>query len=463
MFGVRHCQPRDMAYIPSFEHDVFISYAHADNSDGERVSAFHRDLVHRLTTRLGARAFHKPQEWVFFDRCGLKAGDEFSPKLERSARRSAIMVSLISPSYLQAQFCISETEWFLESKRLARDPIERRLIPIVLNHTYEAALRQFPQFATDLLRGSLCTESASYETGSAGWNEVLDGLGRQISDHLQDARRKHGKVYVGQAFRAAESFRAGLVEELRGFLCIPEYAIFGQEDAVRAALAEAKLAVHFLGASGAEVADNAEAILLSLQHCTGKTIGYLPPGRQLSDDERQLIEQIRDHPQWTQPECTPTELAQILTRELESLRLPDPSTPIALACDKPDLNTVLQMGREIHTREGGAFTVATPDFLAESGSLAFIAWKKLLTKSASVVVYWGEGQKQYLDSNIARYLPAAKLGRAWYVSLAGTEAAGKRDWQPPDPDEEKIVDEEQAFTYERLRQFLERVRERARQ
>ena len=59
-----------MAYIPSFEHDIFISYAHADN-ETSRVSAFHRDLVQRLTIRLGARAFHKPKEWIFFDRFGL--------------------------------------------------------------------------------------------------------------------------------------------------------------------------------------------------------------------------------------------------------------------------------------------------------------------------------------------------------------------------------------------------------
>lgn len=452
-----------MAYVPSFEHDIFISYAHADNGSTERVTAFHRELVQRLTTRLGARAFHRPQDWVFFDRSGLKAGDEFSPRLERSARRSAVMISLLSPSYLQAPFCIRETEWFLDSKRLARDPIERRLIPIVLNHTGEDALRQFPQFASDLLRGSLCTPATAHEPGSAAWNEVLASLANQIADHLRDARRRHGAVYVGQPYKGAESFRAGLIDELRSFLCIPEYAIFGQEEAVRGALAEAKLAVHILGGSGAEAVDNAEAILLSLEHCLGKTVGYLPPGRELSVEERELIEQIQSHPQWTRPECTTTELAQILTRELESFRLPDPSIPLALACDKADLNTVLSMAREIHTREGGAFTVGTPEFLAEAGSLAFIAWKKLLTKSPSVIVYWRKGQKQYLDANVARYLPAAKLGWAWYVSLAGADAQEKRDWQPGDPDAEKIVDEDQAFNYERLLGFLNRIREKARQ
>jgi hypothetical protein len=455
-----------MAYVPTFDHDIFISYAHADNAAGERVRAFHHDLVQRLTTRLGARGFHRPQEWVFFDRLGLNAGDEFSPKLERASQRSAVMISLISPSYLQAPFCIRETEWFLESKRLARDPIERRLIPVILNHADEDALRQFPQFATALLRQSLCTPSAPVQPGSPEWNGVLETLGGQVADHLREARRQHGAVYVGQAYDAVEGFRAGLIDELRGFRCVPEYAIFGQEAAVKQALAEAKLAVHILGASGSEAVDIVEAILLSLEYCQGKTVGYLPPGQQLSDEERQLIAEIETNEgwslRWTRPECTPAELAQILPRELESFRLPDPSTPLALACDKADLNTVLGIAREIHAREGGAFSVGTPDFLAEPTSLAFVAWKKLLTKSPSVLVYWGDGQKRYLDANISRYLPAAKLGRAWYISLTGDETDSKREWQPGDTETEKIVNDQTAFDYERLRGFLNRVREKAR-
>ena len=80
-----------------------------------------------------------------------------------------------------------------------------------------------------------------------------------------------------------------------------------------------------------------------------------------------------------------------------------------------------------------------------------------------MLVYWGDGQKRYLDANIARYLPAAKLGRAWYISLTGDDADSKREWQPADTETEKILNDQAAFDYERLRGFLNRVRERARQ
>lgn len=455
-----------MAYVPSFENDIFISYAHADNSDTERVSAFHRDLLTRLTVRLGARAFHKPDEWVFFDRSGLNAGDQLSPKLERAARRSAAMISLLSPSYLQAPWCIREVEWFLESGRLARDPIERRLIPVLINPVRESDLAQFPQLGSDRLRSSLCSGSAAYTPGSPEWNRALENLADRLAEHLNAARRLHGAVYVGEAYAEAQELRAELVQELRGFRCIPENVIFSHEAPLKAALAEAKLAVHFLGDTAAEATNSIETIQWSLDYCPGKTVAFLPPGRSLAEDERQLVSSVRNHARWTQPECTPIELAQILTRELEAFRLPDPATPIVLACDQPDLATVRSIAREIHQHDHGAFAVATPDFLAEAGALSFIRWKKLLTKRQGVVVYWGRGHKDYLDANVNRYLPAAKLGRAWYVSLPpsveGSENQRKREWQPGDPETEIIIDEEQPFRYERLEAFLRRVRERAR-
>jgi hypothetical protein len=137
--------------------------------------------VQRLTETLGARAFHKPKEWVFFDQTGLKTGDEFSPKLERAARRSAVMISRLSNSYLQAHWCIRETEWLDEAARLARDPIERRLIPLVLNPLDLAALRNFPRFQK-LLRGDV-------NPGR------LESLTTEITTHLNAARLLHGSVF----------------------------------------------------------------------------------------------------------------------------------------------------------------------------------------------------------------------------------------------------------------------------
>lgn len=452
-----------MAYVPSFEHDLFISYAHADNAGTGRVTAFHKDLVARIQSRLGNRAFHKPKEWVFFDQISLQRGDEFHPKLERAARRSAVMISLVSESYTQAKYCVKETEWFLDSQRLARDQIERRLIPLVLVHTREEELRRHPQLATELLRGSLCNERKGFEPGSDEWNEVLEGLASDIASHLREARQQHGAIFVGQVYGAGESFREKLVGELRGFRCIPE-GVVTHEDSLKQALAEAKLAVHFLGDSNEEVSNSLDILAWSLEHCPGKTVGLVPSGRQLAGAEIEALEQIRSHStwsaKWTQPQGTVVELAGMIAAELEAFRLPDAATPIGLACDLADLEIVRGIAREIHEKEKDAFRVETPDFLANPKALAASEWKKFRTKRQGVVVYWANGQKQRLDQSVGGPLAAA-LERAWYVSLVGPDAEEKQRWQPLDRETEKIVDPEKHFDHAKLQAFLQRVKEKA--
>lgn len=434
-----------MAYVPSFEHDVFISYSHADNKD-KRVTAFRDSLVQRLTSRLGSRAFHKPEEWVFFDQTGLRTGDEFSPKLERAARRSAVMISLLSESYLQAKWCKKETEWFEDAGRLARDPIERRLIPLIVDRPNAATLNKFTRFQ-QLLRGDLNDAS------------VLPKVCSEIGDHLTEAREKHGFVFLGQACRSSETTRNKVIDELRGFDCGPVEQIFSEEDAIKQSLAEAKIAVHFFGDCDLELPNALETMVLSLEHCRGKTIGYLPLGSSLTPGDEQLIEHVRNHERWTMPQCTPTELIEILTRELESFLQREPAVPIALACDMADLSTVRALAREMHEKAGEAFEISTPDFIADPKSLPFVEWRKYLTKNPSALVYWGQGEKGYLDKNIAHYLRAAKFGRAWYVS--GTAPDMKVSWQP-ELGTDKIPDPEKPFDFEKLKPFLQRVRENAR-
>ncbi len=435
-----------MAYVPTFEHDVFISYAHADN-EGGRVSKFQRNLIKHLTSSLGCRAFHNPEEWVFFDQTGFRTGDEFDPKLERAARRSAVMISLLSSSYLQSEWCIKETVWFEEAGRLAQDPSARRLFPLTLNLTDKTRLAQFPSLER-LHRGDL---------NDRGTFEMVCG---EIAAHLAAARQKSGFVFLGQACESAKRTRETLRDELRGFRCGPDDAIFDEEVALNQALGEAKIAVHFFGDNGLKLKNALETILNSLTYCSGRTVGYLPPGSVLAPDEKQLIERIRNHERWTMPACTPTELVQILTRELEMFLPPDSAVPIALACDRPDLDTVRALAREIHERAAGAFAVATPDFLADAGAMTFLEWRKHLMRNPSALVYWRQGKKEYLDSNVVRYLNAAKLGRAWYVS--GVEPEIKRTWRP-EAEAYWIPDtEEKPFDFEKLKPFLQHVRENAR-
>lgn len=425
-----------MAYVPSFEHDVFISYAHADNVGG-RVREFRDDLVRQLTIALGSRAFHRPKEWVFLDETGLQAGDRVDPRLERAAQRSAVMVALLSPSYLQSPWCISECERHAEAGRLARDPVERRLIPVEFNPADADEIAKFPRFAERLRAGA------------------LGEVGAQIAAHLTKARKLHGAVFLGQAYSSAQAARNTIGDELRGFRCVPGTDVFAEETAVAQALAEAKVAVHFLGDANNEAPHSASAIALSLEHCKGRTVLYLPPGQKLDRGEQQFVEQIGSR--GTRFDGTPSELVKFLTDELEAFRFPDAAKPLALACDASDLDTVRRFGREIHEKTGGEFRVETPEFLADPNAMAYPNWRKLRTKKC-IVAYWGAGRKDELDTYLGD-LKAATLGRAWYVS--GTEPEAKTTWVPADPETRKIHDEREPWSFDKIAPFLDEVRKKA--
>lgn len=440
-----------MAYVPSFEHDVFISYAHADNAGTQRVDALKRDLATRLTQRLGGRAFR--ESWIFLDSEELRLGDEFRPELERRARRSNVMIALVSRSYLQAPYCTHERRWFGDDAARSRDGVGRRLIPILFHHVDEPVMQTQAELA-GLHRGRLCTRDRDFAPGSPEWNTTLDLVALEVAEHLVGARKLHGAVFVGPAYTAAEAARASLQDELRGFRCVPEEQIFHSRAAIETELGKALVAVHFLGNTEMEPVKNTEAIEWSLECCPGKTVGYVPPGRKL-DAEQGFLDEIRDHRNWTLIEGTRTNLAEYLKQELESYRRPDPSQPLALACEADDLAAVRRMAKQIVDRRPGAFDVYLPEFLIDPKATSrFNKWKELLLERDGIVVYWRDAQQERLEKQVHPFLPAAKRGRTWYVSMRNAQDAGKRGWQPQDSKASKILDEHDEFTYELIQAFL---------
>jgi hypothetical protein len=133
-----------MAVAPGFQHDVFISYAHIDNRpdrEGERgwVESFERALDLRLLKRFGreANVWRDPE---------LARSQRFDPVIEAAVRDSAIMVSLISTSYLASDYCKQELEWFAakaaqERYGLAVDH-HVRVFPVLL---YKIPPHQWPE------------------------------------------------------------------------------------------------------------------------------------------------------------------------------------------------------------------------------------------------------------------------------------------------------------------------------
>jgi len=102
-----------MPLAKSFGKDIFISYCHTDNEDplGEGwVAPFHCILRLRLIQILDARVTEEePSIWR---NNRLQRSDEFADVLPEELRQVALVVSVLSPSYVKSDWCTREIDAF---------------------------------------------------------------------------------------------------------------------------------------------------------------------------------------------------------------------------------------------------------------------------------------------------------------------------------------------------------------
>jgi hypothetical protein len=101
-----------MAYLKSFDHDIFISYAHDDNvpdREGEKgwVERFAQQLSIRLLKRFG-----EPVD-IWRDPA-LKRAQLFDRVIEKAVQGAGVMISLITNRYLHSAYCQQEINWFCD-------------------------------------------------------------------------------------------------------------------------------------------------------------------------------------------------------------------------------------------------------------------------------------------------------------------------------------------------------------
>jgi len=102
-----------MAHIKGYTYDIFISYAHVDNTPTSWenlgwIEKFYKDLDTLLTRRIGKSGVLK----IWWDNKKLDGSVQFDPAIEEGIKQSAIIISLLSPSYLASGYCKLELETF---------------------------------------------------------------------------------------------------------------------------------------------------------------------------------------------------------------------------------------------------------------------------------------------------------------------------------------------------------------
>ena len=102
-----------MAVAPGFRHDIFVSYAHADDipTAGAEVGFVSR-LVGDLRTEVRRKVGNDVDIW--WDHQKLARNTPVTPEIMSAAGDSACVVAVTSPAYLRSEWCSRERGAFLE-------------------------------------------------------------------------------------------------------------------------------------------------------------------------------------------------------------------------------------------------------------------------------------------------------------------------------------------------------------
>ncbi|MGZ5191581.1 MAG: toll/interleukin-1 receptor domain-containing protein, partial [Flavisolibacter sp.] len=106
-----------MAYTSTcgYQHDVFISYAHADNftlfGSVQWVSDFVKDLEVLLSKKLGTKEDQSPEIWIDHE---LAKNIPLDTALTEELKNAATYIVIMSPAYLESAWCKKERHQFLE-------------------------------------------------------------------------------------------------------------------------------------------------------------------------------------------------------------------------------------------------------------------------------------------------------------------------------------------------------------
>jgi hypothetical protein len=120
--GLREREMNTKAYLPGYDHDIFVSYAHE-----EQLGEWTVRLQDDLRKALNLIFYLKPPGPTFdlwIDEI-LRKNLPLSGALKAHVEGSALLLIVMSPFYLRSDFCGKEVAWFVTAARSRIDPHAR--------------------------------------------------------------------------------------------------------------------------------------------------------------------------------------------------------------------------------------------------------------------------------------------------------------------------------------------------
>ena len=278
-----------MGVVTGYQNDVFISYSHIDNQsigDGAGwVDVFHEQLQNFVDVHVGRRTT------VWRDR-RLSGTEIFSDEIEQQLRSSAVLISVISPGYLQSEWCNRELIGFTtaaEDRRnlrvgnlqravkVLRLPVERSSLPAVLDNVLGAQFYRVDA-ASGRARDLLLDPSA----------DAARVFRARVDDVAQDVARL---LTTMSASNAASASAAPPTNAETVFLAWTTNDLTEEREKLRRELEARHYRIVPAGAPPLDAARLRETVVDALRdarlaiHLVGAHYGFVPEG-----DERSVIE-----------------------------------------------------------------------------------------------------------------------------------------------------------------------------
>jgi hypothetical protein len=427
------------AYVPGFEHDIFVSYAHVDNLSSERgpgwVDEFHEALRNKLATRVGRigrlRIWRDPS---------LDGSQVFGEALKNRIESCAVFLALTSKGYLESDYCLQELRWFHQKAQQSRHGIQigerRRILNALLtNLRYTDWPREFQgttgfplHDAADEDRKDQIGEPTKPETDAfdTQMRKLADATYRLLEDFKEHAEEAPGDVSRKQYIYLADTadslqeirdrLKADLTQKGKEILTDipPPHESKAHAAHVRKALDEASLSMHLLDAyPGRKIPEEPETtypikqVQLALASGTSPLI-WVPPSLALKDitteAHRNFLEELengrRDEKSYDFIREPPERLVQVILEKLERLEIaptpPDTADAILLETHVKDQKFAFELG----------------SYLLESGLQPFIhqetddpeagirAFEDQLARVKKLVVFFGQVSRRWVESRL---------------------------------------------------------------
>jgi hypothetical protein len=492
--------------MSSFEKHLFISYAHIDNQpltpeQKGWISRFHATLEALLSMRLGqpARIWRDDK---------LKGNDVFAEEIVDQFTHTAVLVSVLTPRYLNSDWCTREVREFcnraersggvvVENKarvfKVLKAPVDTQdALPAVVKDVlgYEFfTLEDGAPLELDPVYGERFAQDYNRKVGKLAWDvaQLLKKLeaGRDAVGDGQGHEATAGPaIYLAECSYDRRDTREALEGDLRrhGYTVLPDQQLPRDQAeyvaAVEGLLARCRLAVHLVGAGYGAVPDgpgqksvvvlqNELAVRRSKSGALSRVI-WLPEGTDSNQAEQKAFVHALHH----DPEVQFG--ADLITDDFEALKNAihatlkklerheaGPATAqsaagrrvIYLICDEKDRKATVPVRK--YFREH-ALDVFLPTFAGDATSVRE-AHQNLIATCDAVMLFYGAGDeawKRTIDHDLKK-MAGYREGRpvlARCTYLAAPKTTDKEDLI--DMGEPDLIDGLNAFSEEGMTAFM---------